>query len=85
MALGVILVLALWVLSTLAVRARLKTGLAYFTFLWGALVVFIGIAQLRMMPGESHWIIRVIHLLMGLAAIAFAEMLGGALKRSMRQ
>jgi len=38
-------------------------------------------AQTTMMVGPMHWVIRVVHLLVGLAAIGMGERLTAAVKR----
>jgi hypothetical protein len=72
---GMIFVLALWVLSVAALVQRRAVGLALFGLLWGAVVVAFGLNQQRIMPGDLHWVIRVLHLLVGLAAMPIAERL----------
>jgi hypothetical protein len=34
------------------------------------------------MPGNGHWVVQVVHLLLGMAAIASGEMLTGRVKRA---
>jgi hypothetical protein len=40
----------------------------------GALLLVLGMIQSSLMVGEFHWIIRVIHLLLGLTAIGIGHM-----------
>jgi hypothetical protein len=40
----------------------------------GALLLVLGMTQSSLMVGEFHWIIRVIHLLLGLTAIGIGHM-----------
>lgn len=72
MLLGFILVLALWALAVVAAGSHLY-GLAIAGILWGLIVAGLGNAQVRLMPGDSHWVIQVVHVLVGLAAIGLAE------------
>lgn len=81
MLLGAILVLALWVLAGIGARARVGTGLVILAFLWGVLVLGVGMGQMAWLPGAAHWIVQVLHLAIGLAAMAFAEVIGGRIRR----
>jgi hypothetical protein len=80
MAIGSLFVLVLWVVGVIGLFALSKRGFALFTLLWGALVLWLGMAQISLLPGPTHWVIRVLHLLIGLAAIGLLERLGKALK-----
>jgi hypothetical protein len=72
---GYAFVILLWGLTALAARAGAAPGLAAFTFLWGLAVAVVGMLQARWLPGELHWVIRVLHLLIGLVALRLAGML----------
>lgn len=76
---GTVFVLALWALVFTGFRAAPK--LAVLAFNWGVVVVAFGIFQLRLVPGEYHWTMQLLHLLIGLSAMAQAERLAGAAKR----
>ena len=75
MLLGLLLVLTLWTLAVLAVRARVQPGFVVLGIVWGAVVPILGLTQDQLLPGPMHGIIRVLHLLLGLGAIGVAEML----------
>ncbi len=75
MLLGIALVLALWVLAVLAAVAGVNLGLVALAFVWGLVVPALGLTQTRMVPGGAHWIIQVLHLLVGIIAIALAQVL----------
>lgn len=70
--LGIFIVVLLWALAV--------TGLAYgvnrvrivIAVLWGFVVIAFGFMHIGMLVGDLHWIIRVLHLLVGLAALALA-------------
>src|SRR5215831_1589998 len=70
---GLVLVLALWVLAGIALAAGVPPGFSSVVFLWGLLVIALGLTQTRLLVGDLHWIIRVLHLLIGLTAIGQAE------------
>lgn len=77
---GVLLVLALWGLAVLATQARVGGFMAITAAFWGALAVVFGLIQAGVAPGSSHWVIQILHLLVGLVAIGLAERLGARIK-----
>ena len=56
-------------------------GMALATFAVGFLLAFVGLFQTRWLTGSNHWIIQVIHLILGLAAIGLGERIGGQYRR----
>ena len=76
---GVSIVLALWTLAVFAFVVRTRTGLAVFAVIWGLALPAFGIRQAAILIGPMHWIIRVVHLLMGLFALGMAIPLGRAI------
>lgn len=80
-ALGALFVLVLWIIGLIALFALPKRGVALFTLLWGGLVLWLGMAQTGLLVGSGHWVVRVGHLVAGVAAMGLAEALGGATKR----
>jgi hypothetical protein len=76
MLLGFLLVLALWTLALLAARSGVHPGLVAVAIVWGFVVPILGMNQDALLPGPAHWVIQVLHLLVGLAAIGLGEMLG---------
>jgi hypothetical protein len=83
MRLGETLAGLLIILAILGIVARLNPGLTIGAILWALLVVFFGMNMSRMLPGAAHEAIRVLHFLIGLAAIALAESLGARIKRKL--
>lgn len=75
---GVVIVLTLWTVAVLALVARTRRGLAVFGLVWGLALPAFGLRQATVLVGSMHWIVRVIHLLMGLAAMGIAGTLGQA-------
>jgi hypothetical protein len=71
-AIGVLLVLALWALAGLAI-GRAPAGQVAVAFVWGLLMPIFGLTQDRLLTGSFHWILQVVHLLVGLAAIGMGE------------
>jgi hypothetical protein len=76
---GAVIVLTLWTVAMLALIARTHRGLALFALLWGLALPAFGMRQATVLIGPMHWIVRVIHLLMGFAAMALAGTLGQAI------
>ncbi|GAC1367889.1 MAG: hypothetical protein NVSMB44_34030 [Ktedonobacteraceae bacterium] len=86
MLLGILVVIALWILGyVIATAPRGKNiGLAIGAFVLGLLQLLIGLTQtgsLYLTP-STHWIIQVVHLLFGLAAIGIGEAIAARYKRS---
>jgi hypothetical protein len=80
--LGFVLVLALWTLAFLAARAGVQPGLVALAVIWGLLMPALGLTQDQLLPGGAHWVVRVLHLLVGLAAIGQAEVLATRIERA---
>jgi len=80
---GILAVLSLWTLGILQGLRGGSFGLALATFLVGFLLVLIGLFQKSWLPepNANHWIIQVIHLLLGLAAIGLGERVAGLYRR----
>lgn len=73
MMLGFVLVLALWTLAGLGVRAGVSGGFVALAFAWGLILPVVGIGQMQWLIGPWHWVIEVVHLVIGLGAIGQAE------------
>jgi hypothetical protein len=78
MMIGILFVLCLWIISGAAIAQKKQTGLAAFGLLWGLVIVALGMTQTRLLVGDLHWIVRVLHLAVGIAALPIAERLGSA-------
>ena len=79
---GIIAVLSLWTLGIVQGLRGGSFGLALGTFVVGFLLVLVGLFQSRWLTDPSnHWIIQVIHLILGLAAIGMGEMISGRYRR----
>jgi len=73
--LGILLVLALWTQAALAQRAGVPGGLVAAAAVWGLVVVIVGLTQRDLLTGSAHWVIEVVHLLLGIGLIGLAETL----------
>jgi hypothetical protein len=79
MALGAILVLALWALAVLAVRRGVTRGSAVMAVVVGAIVPVVGAYQSLVPQGGGWDILRIAHLIVGAVAIAQGETLTHAI------
>src|SRR5437868_8086597 len=85
MILGFIVVISLWAIGL--AQGFIKGGsfaLALVTFVLGLLLAIVGLYQTGWLTGSTHWIIQVIHLLLGLSAIGLGEMITSRTKRRLR-
>jgi hypothetical protein len=72
---GCLIVVCLWILAVLALIVRGRPALAAFAIGWGLVLPAFGMAQSSILIGPLHWIIQVVHLLMGLIALGTADAL----------
>ena len=72
---GLLLVVGLWAQAGLALRAGVHPAFPVVAIAWGVLVVALGVTQDSLLPGSLHWLVQVLHLIVGLAAIGQAETL----------
>jgi len=80
MLIGITLVLALWGLAVIGAMVRVSMGLVMVSLVWGLIVPVLGVTQTRLLPGSAHWLIQVLHLLVGLGAINLAMTLSRQIK-----
>ncbi|HEY7346934.1 MAG TPA: hypothetical protein VH599_01350 [Ktedonobacterales bacterium] len=72
--LGILVVITLWIIGVmLLTRGGSNIGIAVGALVWGGLVLYVGTQQETLLPGSSHWIIEVVHLLLGLGAGGVGE------------
>ncbi len=81
MLLGALFVVCLWVLVGLALSARAGATFTLGVFVWSLIVLWLGMMQLRLLPGSRHWIVQVVHLLVGVIAIGLGHALAGRILR----
>lgn len=79
---GFLIVLCLWIMAAMALVTRASLGLAVFALLWGIALPAFGLAHAAILVGPMHWIVRVVHLLMGIAALGLADRLARGLMRA---
>lgn len=69
------LVVSLWALALLALGGGGSRPLAILAVAWGLAMPILGLAHAGLVPGSAHWMIEVLHLLVGLAAVGIAQSL----------
>jgi hypothetical protein len=82
MLLGIVLVVSLWALAVLGARAGVSKGLVAAAVVVGLVTAWLGATQTSLLPDPSvHWIVQVIHLALGMAAIGLGEAIGARATR----
>ena len=81
MLLGVLLVLSLWLLAAVSAQVGVPIGMAAGAAVIGLITLILGLIQDSLVPGSTHWVIQVLHLVVGIAAVGSGEMIGGRLRR----
>ena len=81
---GILAVISLWTLCIMQGLRGGSFGLALATFVVGFLLALVGLFQKNWLPeatSANHWIIQVIHLILGLAALGLGERVAGRYRR----
>ena len=82
MLIGLVLVLSLWTLAFLAAQAGVNRGFVALAVVWGFIVPVLGLTQGQLLPGDYHWVIKVVHLLVGLGAMGQGDGLAARIKQA---
>ncbi len=78
--LGITLVLALWGLAALGAMTGVAPGLVAVAFIWGLITPILGLTQTQILPTSGHWLVQIVHLLVGIGAIGLGDTLGRRVK-----
>lgn len=78
---GILVVACLWTLGAVTIASGGGLPLSLGAIGLGFLVLLLGLTQTSLMPGSGHLAIQLLHLLLGLAAVGFGEMLGARRRR----
>ncbi|HEY7893653.1 MAG TPA: hypothetical protein VIC24_02005 [Gemmatimonadaceae bacterium] len=81
MVVGLILAISLWALAYLGARSGVGAGMVTLVAVWALVMLVFGAVQVRIMPGSAHWVIQVLHLLIGMGAIGLGDRLGSRMSR----
>ena len=82
MLLGIAFVAVFWVIGALAAMRGASIGVMIGTFVLGLVIALFGLFQNNILTGSGHWVVQIVHLLLGISAIGFAEMIVGRARRS---
>ena len=82
MLVGILFVLSLWVYSAIVGLQTGNVGLVAGCFVLGLLIVIVGITQDHILEGSIHWLVQILHLLLAILAIGFAEAFGARARRA---
>jgi hypothetical protein len=77
-AIGVLLVVDLWIAVALGLRAGAPIGLAALALAWSVGMPIFGLTKANLLPGSAHVVIQVVHLVVGLVAVGLVEGLAEA-------
>jgi hypothetical protein len=73
--LACVLVLALWVIAYLAAMAGVPRRMVTVTVAWSLFIVVFGLNQERLVEGEWHWTIQLLHLVLSMTLLASGQAL----------
>jgi hypothetical protein len=79
---GIVLVLALWTLALLAAVSGIHRGFVALAMVWGLIVPILGMTQNQLLPGALHWMIQILHLLIGIVAMSLGNGLAHRIKQA---
>lgn len=75
---GILITLLLFAAAWFGVRAGASKGLVWFGVAWAVLLPVFGIMHPTLLAGALHWIIQVLHLVVGIVALGLIDRLAGA-------
>ncbi len=78
---GVIVALSVIVLGSAQAMRGGSPGLAAGAIVLGIAAYFFGLYQANILPDNGHWIIEILHLVIGIALIGLGEMSGAKFKK----
>jgi hypothetical protein len=81
---GFVMSVTLLLIAVMGFFTRIKPVLPIIAIAWAILLPYIGFAQLKLMPGASHTVIQVVHLVIGVCAIGVVEATGAKISREAR-
>jgi hypothetical protein len=80
---GMVLVLILWALSYMAARVGTPARFLIVPLAWSLIMPAFGLIQMQLLVNSAHWIIQVLHLLVGLVAFGLAGMLTARVNKAL--
>ena len=83
MLLGLLVVLSLWIVGIGQAFSRgASWSLAGGALLLGLLVIVVGMRQSSLLVGPFHWVIQVVHLLLGILAVGIGQIAAARWRKS---
>ena len=80
---GVVVTLALLIAGSVAVFTKGLRVLGAIAIVLALIVPVFGITQMQILVGDFHWLIRVAHLLVGVAAVSLTERICEQIKQKL--
>lgn len=81
MLLGSLFVVCMWWLAIVGFLVPGSRGFALVVLIWSLIVPALGATQLSLLPGAGHWVIQVLHLLVGIIAMGLGHSLARRIGR----
>ncbi len=81
---GFVLTIAVLLIGLIGLFARVQPALPIIAIVWAILLPYVGFVQLKLLPGASHTVVQIIHLLVGICALGIVEALGAKITRKAR-
>jgi hypothetical protein len=72
---GILFVLSVLALAVLAALSKAPKSSVILMLGLGLIQPFLGLSQASLLPGSQHWIVHVVHLLVGITTIGLAEVM----------
>ena len=82
MVIGVLLVLSLWTIATIAARFRVSRVAVTAAVGWSVVAAFFGLIQEDLVTGAGHWTIQVLHLVLAMAMVGWSQYLVMLMRRT---
>ena len=79
--LAYVLVLSLWTIAAIAARSGVPWRLVAFAVGWSVFAAVLGGYQEKLVEGDWHWTIQVLHLVVGMGIMASGQLLVIAMRR----
>ncbi len=79
---GLLFVIAIWAIAIAGAANGAPRSLTVLAVVWGFAVFWLGTHQATILPTSAHWIVEVLHLLVGLAGVGIAERVAGVALRA---
>ena len=73
MLIGFALVIFLWVMAGIAAYRGVSRGLIALVIVWSLIMPALGVAQSGLLLGPLHFVIQIVHLVIGMAAVGLSE------------